>query len=333
VGRKVHKLDREHIKHEAEKAKGGDLAFYEWVMGDNELRLGPPYNEKGRLFLPVITHFEIPPDKQVHKCLETWGLDSCPICAVIEELYAEITEIDLGRQTGSLSYYSNVIDRGDDAIWKTCRFTSKVYNWIMSQIDHPKIGDIFDPDTGFDLNIRKAKKKGKKGGSYVDYTPGLLPDRTPLDDDSDYIDTLLENLPDLDSVFSEPDANIIREMEGAAKRMKTYYLRRNNVDDSRSTNETQRRYSSPSSKSDEPGQKKEKRRYGQANQKEAKNEEEKKDTRPTDSDTPVCLASLKNPEKNSSGSFGYFEECEDCLLCPDDMECLDAIQSRPELNR
>jgi len=322
--RKVFKLDMGYVKEEAERAKQSgqqNAEFYEWLMGDNDLRLGPPFNSKGRLFFPVTSHFEIPPDKQIYKCLETWGRDDCPICKTIEELYEEIPDVDLGRQIGTINYYGNVLDRNGESIWKPCRFTPKVKNWIMTQIDNKKIGDITDPDTGIDLCIKKSKKRGKKGGSFVDYTPGILPDRTPLDDDSNYIDILLENLPDLDSVFYEPNEEMIREMEGAAKRMKMYYLKRNRVDNNnneeRSTNTGKRRYESKGGSGTEKN-----RKY-----------ESKKEPPTNNNEYRGCFASHRNPEKNAEGTYGYNEECEDCLLCPNDMECLDAIQSRKDLNK
>jgi hypothetical protein len=338
MSRKVHKLNRDHVKLEAEKAKrsGGDFEFYEWIMGDNDLRLGPPYNSKGLLFLPVITHFELPPDKQVYRCLSTWNLESCSFCRVIEELFEEIPDIDLGRQLGSLNHYGNIIDRNGDSVWQPCRFTPKIYNWVMTQIDNPKIGDITDPDDGFDLTIKKAKKRGKKGGTFIEYTPGLIPNKIPLDDDGDYIDTLLENLPNLENVFPEPPDEELKEMEGAAKRMKAYYLKKYDVGNysSSSSGSRERRYQSSSQNKVEEEKNESKRRYGSKSSEKSNKTTKKENTRVSENDDcPSCLASIEKPCKNNIGLFGYSEECEDCLLCPHDMECEDAIKARPELNK
>jgi hypothetical protein len=342
----VHKLNNEYVKNEAARIKAegdhtgdADLNFYEWKTGENNLRILPPWSAKGMVFKRVFTHFEIPPEKSVFKCMLTWPdkFESCLICDGLDRVQSLFPEMDLGRQRYTMHYYANVIDRDEEEKGvQVCRFTGSIYNWLVLQMDNPKIGDITDYEKGYDVVITKTVRPRKKGkGDQIKYSCSFIPNSCPLHESDEAVAKWLSTLFDLDRVFGPLDDDSIAEVQGAASRLITYYQRRargtgggaSSVGDSGVASEDlpeqrreqpQRRQETPSGDSPAPG-----------------------DTSPTDAQTPAenlsdldpkklptCHASLEAPDAHPDGTFGFNPDMEKCLLCPHEMSCMDAKASK-----
>lgn len=329
----VFKPNMEHVKTEAnrirEQGEGGfgdkDLNFYEWKAGENNLRICPPWSAKGLVFRRVHSHFEIPPERSILKCLDTWPdkFDLCFLCEGIDKVVAQLPELDLGRQKSSTHYYANVIDRDEEEKGvQVCRFTPGVYNWIVLQMDNPKIGDITDYEQGFDLIITKSEKPRRKGkGTQTNYSCSFVPRPCPLHETDEAIAKWLAELYDLDRVFGAPDDETLAEMKGAASRMVSYYFKkfREGHVATDTSSETKRESkedlaASPSEVVDAPPPK---------TQQPAKTLE---DIDPKG--VPSCFAGLSSPEKHEDGTLGFNENLEKCLLCAQELRCMDAKASK-----
>lgn len=339
----VHRPNMEAVKTEAARirAEGDysgdrDLEFYEWKTGQNNLRLLPPWSAKGLIFKKVLKHFEIPPEKQIFTCQHTWPdkFDLCLSCEALDKVQAQFPEADLGRQRSTPNYYANVIDRDDEEKGvQLCRFSSSVYNWIMLQLDNPKIGDITDYEKGYDLVIDKTEKRRKGGGTYVKYTCSFIPGASPLHESDEAVTTWLTNLFDLDKVFRPLTDEEVSDMQGAASRMLIYYQRRFRGDAPASG-------SGPSGVADDSPRE---RTQGATESTGAKGRGEGlsgEETAPESTaggsekvgslgdidprSVPDCHAGLKDPKQHEDGTYGFNPVYEKCLLCPVETACMAA---------
>jgi hypothetical protein len=346
----VHEPDWEHIRDEAERVREDDqntgmrdIERYEWKDGDNNHRVCPPFNARGRHFKKLGIHFNIKPDNETRDCLLSWPdiFDRCPICDAIDRILKLQPGLNLGRTETAWHYYANVIDRDDsDKGPQICRFTPGVRNWFMLQFDNRKVGDLADIERGFDVNTIKKEKKGKgknKGRTFTEYKPDRDPDRSPLHESDDIVAKWLGEMFDLDKVMGPPDDDKVTEIRAMAKAMERYYLRkyRDDIenDDQRDgkredvkSEANERRTSSRRDedrdvKSPDDNDKHERRAR-------ADKVEDIDDVKPTD--LPACHAGLDNPEKHNNGSIGFDYDLEKCMLCSDEMSCMNAKKQRGE---
>jgi hypothetical protein len=333
----VHKPNTQHVKNEAAriKAEGDytgdqDLNFYEWKTGENNLRVCPPWSAKGLVFKKLLSHFELPPEKSIHRCQLTWPdkFNMCLIDEALEKVQAMFPEADLGRQRAGINYYANVIDRDEEEKGvQVCRFTEGMYNWITLQMDNPKIGDITDYEKGYDLVITKTVKPRKGGGTNTKYSCSFIPGASPLHESDEAMSKWLTSLFDIDRVFGPLDDEAIAEMQGAASRMITYYQRRFRGSDGGSApadTET------PSGVASEPAGQPTGQSTGAAPPAESSAASAPAETL-SDIDpkkVPSCHASLEAPDAHEDGTYGFNPMMEKCLLCPHEMACMDAKASK-----
>lgn len=345
---KLYEPNWEHVREEADKVRdsdqqGGlrDIERYGWKDGENNHRLMPPYNAKGLFFRKFGTHFNIKPDNDVRDCLMSWPdeFDSCPICIAIERILKAIPKLDLGRTETAWAYLSNIIDRDEDSKGpQICRYTQGVRNWYMLQFDNRKIGDLTDIERGFDTQIiKKDKKRGKGKGTFVDYKPDRDPDRSPLHEEDEMVAKWLGEMFDLDKIMAPPDDDKLAEIRGMAKAMERYYMKkyRESDDDYDSPRrgrrekeyddqEDNRRRDEPEDrdvkKPDDDDKHERRARADKAN--------DIGDVKPTD--LPACHAALGDPEMHKDGTVGFNHDLEICLLCDEELSCLNAAKARGE---
>lgn len=336
---KYHKPNMGRIKDEADRIREedknrGTVGFYDIKSGDNVLRIVPPWSARGDFAKKVHKHFMLPREQGTKRCLSTWSdkFEECPICAVLEKVQTRYPNLDLKRQEKSTHYQIQVVDRDEEEKGvQICQVTPAVYNWIVLQMDNPKIGDVTDPENGFDINIVKTEEKRKRGkGTQIKYTPGFIPGTPPpLADSEDEIDKLLSQIADLDVIYGPPSDDELMEIEDAAKKVYSYYIRRgkeaNDSDFDNDNKDTDDDVVTPPKR-------------GERNNKEDKKEDKKEDskkenTRKSYDDVdidgvPECFAGLKRPVKHDDGSIGYNEDLEKCIICPNDLECMSAKEKR-----
>lgn len=335
----VHKPNMEFVATEAARiraqnvdsgAEDRDLNFYTWKTGDNILRLLPPWSAKGFVFRKVCTHFEIPPERSVVKCLMTWPdkFDDCSLCSAIDKVQALFPSSDLGRQRYNVHYYCNVIDREDEGEGvQICRMTPSMYNWVQLQMDDPKIRDLTDYESSFDLKITKTVKRSK-GRDNIRYSCSFVPERCPLHEKDNVAVMWLSSLYDLDRVFGPPDDEQLSEMHGVASRMITYYQRACregpvpgiSVVDPDDPLLGEAEASTGGSEPSRPQQ----GTTAAASDSEATGEVAEHLSELDPQELPPCHASLDKPAAHSNGSHGYQADLEKCILCPYEVACMHA---------
>ena len=130
-----------------------------------------------------------------------------PILEFADALAAEGTK-DAWRQARpfrpKLRTFVPVVVRGDEA--KGVRFMSfgkTVYTELLSIISDPDYGDITNPEAGHDLVIEYIPQE-KSDTNFAKTMVRPKPKKTPLVDDASRVEELLEDQPDIKSIFKEP---------------------------------------------------------------------------------------------------------------------------------
>ncbi len=97
--------------------------------------------------------------------------------------------------------YAPIIVRGaEDEGVKFWAFGKTVYEELLAIIADPDYGDITDPMSGRDV-IVEFTPQDKSDTNFAQTKIRVKPNQTPITNDSDLLDTILEKQPDLKAVF------------------------------------------------------------------------------------------------------------------------------------
>lgn len=193
-----------------------------WTIprGMSSIRILPPWDPTGRIALPVYMHpIEYQGEGMKYKkykwtCVNRTFGKPCKICEGIQALSESGVDIEKW-EASRREFYMNVIvmyDPVHDADIKKgkspqeaggvapgtmviMRTPKTIYDWVVSQITNPMIGDITNVENGIDVYV---EKKGEGLGTA--YTATLSPNgRTPIP--AEYLEKI-EEIYNLDEIFS-----------------------------------------------------------------------------------------------------------------------------------
>jgi hypothetical protein len=208
-----------YLKENEKKQEKDTVTWWNIPAGLSVVRIMPPWDATGRVALPVYHHpieFQSPEMKYKKynwTCsLTTFG-KPCPICEVLTELRSAGVDVQ-AWESGRRQFYYNAIVMHDPVhaqglaqgqppekaggvapgtlvIMKSPKV---IYDWVISQITNPMVGDITSIENGIDIYITKEGT-----GLNTKYTPTLSPDgRKPVP--KEYLDKI-DALYNLDDVF------------------------------------------------------------------------------------------------------------------------------------
>lgn len=172
---------------------GGDIKWWSLPIGTSVIRVLPPWDQTGRVALEVYQHRieYTEPGSRFTKynwtCVERTFGRPCNICRGLKEMR------DAGINTeeweaNSRQFYINALvmqdpgyGRSPDALMPgthvLMRIPKTVYDWIVTQITNPTIGDITDPNSGIDIMVTRAG-----AGLNTTYSCTMTPNgRQPID--------------------------------------------------------------------------------------------------------------------------------------------------------
>ena len=194
--------------------------------GTSSIRFMPPWDSKGLVALQVSMHnIEYKAPKSTYTkynwtCVNKTFGSPCKICEGLANLAN--AGVDVSIYDTSRSYYANVLvmydpssqDPNKSAVGKlkVCRIPKTVYDWLVSQITNPMIGDITDVNSGIDVIVTKSGT-----GLATNYTCTLSPaGRTPVP--AEILKGITE-LHNLDNIFSEGfDDETVNELMNSLNR-------------------------------------------------------------------------------------------------------------------
>jgi len=224
------KAKAEEIKEREKKRKeqgSGDSAFVNKIpTGVIEVRILPPWSDAGELAKEIWTHFKLPPGQttvvDIENTYPRLGLDN-PVNEVLEEFGDDLDVSRLkSKPTPKINVYfpDSDINQENEELSQEVLGKVKilspsvgVYNQIVKMISNPRIGDITDPEEGFNVTIEKTT-----GAKWQDtrYDVQLCPRACPIHEDPDEQERILEKIWDLDKMFPAPDDAKIAEIHTVA---------------------------------------------------------------------------------------------------------------------
>ena len=89
-------------------------------------------------------------------------------------------------------------------------FGKTVYQELLSVIADPDYGDITDPVNGRDIMIER-QTPAEAGNQYGKTTVRVKPNQTPITDNKEMLETLLNAQPDLTELYTEPSYDDLKE--------------------------------------------------------------------------------------------------------------------------
>ncbi len=89
-------------------------------------------------------------------------------------------------------------------------FGKTVYQELLSVIADPDYGDISDPLTGRDIGIER-QTPAEAGNQYGKTTVRVKPNQTPLTENKEMLETLLNAQPNLTELYTEPSYDDLKE--------------------------------------------------------------------------------------------------------------------------
>ena len=187
-------------KYSALKNRGNGKSFF-WRPqdGDQTIRIVPTAD--GDPFKEYWFHYNLGKQAGFLSPKKNFGEDD-PLDNFVRSLYREGTDESI-KMAKSLSarqrFFAPVIVRGEeDQGIKIWGFGKTVYETILNLVLNPEYGDITDIETGTDLTLNYGKPAGAQFPQ-TKLTPKRRP--SPLTDNRDRTQELVENIPDFSTVF------------------------------------------------------------------------------------------------------------------------------------
>lgn len=155
---------RQRRKEAAEEAERRKAKYWKIKPGRNVVRFAPPWEGSDEFYKAFGQHYNLGPDGKQPPvyCPEQTVGKSCPICEGIRMMYRgadEETQKLLKKMSSTPRFYVNLIDRKDEE--KGVQ-VGEIPRTLMEDIwkkmvdDEIGIGDVTDPENGYDLIIDRT---------------------------------------------------------------------------------------------------------------------------------------------------------------------------------
>ena len=203
---------QQYLSQENEKSSGAGPNWWSIPAGMSSIRILPPWDPTGRVALPVYMHpIEYKGEgmsftKYNWTCVNKTFAKPCPICEGLANMAAAGVDVS-NWEASRRQFYFNAIVMHDPTYNQQkntgtapgthvlMKAPKTFYDWIISQITNPMIGDITSVTNGIDVYVTKEGT-----GLGTSYNMTLSPDgRTPIP--QEYLEKITD-LYNLDDVFS-----------------------------------------------------------------------------------------------------------------------------------
>jgi len=189
------------------EVKGGQTTvWFKPDEGDTDIRIVP--TNDGDPLKEIFFHYNIEGHRGGVMCPKRNFNDDCPICDFASQLWRDGTETN-DEETKKLAkslfvrtrYFSPVVVRGrENEGVKVYGYGKTAYELLLGYILDPEYGDVTDTRGGTDITITYTKPN--KPGAFPQTNMKMRRRPSPLLSDPDAITVLLQNMPDIDSLFT-----------------------------------------------------------------------------------------------------------------------------------
>lgn len=158
---KGYKTDLGKTLEEGKRIRKDSVWANFWLpkVGENEIRILPPWSKEGFPFKEIAVHFGVGPDKKTVTCIKRYG-KVCFICDTIRELKnAEDTESQemAQRLFRKNRYLWNIIDLHDLKSGVQIYSSGiRVFEGVWAYFADDDWGDITDPVKGYNLIVSRS---------------------------------------------------------------------------------------------------------------------------------------------------------------------------------
>ncbi len=208
-------IDMSKMKAKMASVKGEDRKsrndiFWRPQDGEQTIRILP--TPDGDPFKEFWFHYNLGNNPGFLSPKKNFGED-CPLDSFIRELFNDGTEDSIKMAKSLMArqrFFSPVIVRGEEdkgvRIWG---YGKMAYQELLSLVLNPDYGDITDVEEGTDLVLTY----GKPAGAQFPQTT-LTPRRrsSPLAETEETVQTYLETIPDVDTLFDKKTSTQVQEM-------------------------------------------------------------------------------------------------------------------------
>ena len=187
-------------------------AFWKPQPGKSQVRIVPYKHDKANPFSELFFHYSLVPNKTVVSPLSFGRPD--PVQQFADKLKSTGNKdewIQGKRIEPKMRTFVPVVVRGEENEGvKFWGFGKTVYQELLGIIADPDYGDISDSTTGRDIVVER-QTPAEAGNQYGKTTIRVKPNVTALSDDSNLLEKLLDEQPDIKELYSEPTFDELKE--------------------------------------------------------------------------------------------------------------------------
>lgn len=192
------------------KGKGGQQAkFWKPQTGTQTIRILP--TPDGDPFKSFFFHYGL--NNESVLCPKHNFGEECAVCDFVSKLYNDGDEESremAKKLVRKQRFFSPVLVRGEEnegaRVWG---YSKTVYQVLLETVLNPDYGDITDPETGVDIDLKYEKIAGKQ---YPDTVLAFKRNSSPmcrgLSDDE--CNDIIENIPDFDKLHKRRTSDEVR---------------------------------------------------------------------------------------------------------------------------
>ena len=190
-------------------------AFWKPQPGKSQVRIVPYKHDKNNPFSELFFHYSLVPNKTVLSPLSYGRPD--PVQQFADKLKSTGNKdewIQGKRIAPKMRTFVPVVVRGEESEGvKFWGFGKTVYQELLGIIADPDYGDISDSTTGRDIVVER-QTPAEAGNQYGKTTIRVKPNVTALSDDSNLLQKLLDEQPDIKELYNEPTFDELKEHLG-----------------------------------------------------------------------------------------------------------------------
>jgi len=187
-------------------------AFWKPQPGKSQVRIVPYKHDKSNPFSELFFHYSLVPNKTVVSPLSFGRPD--PVQQFADKLKSTGNKdewIQGKRIEPKMRTFVPVVVRGEESEGvKFWGFGKTVYQELLGIIADPDYGDISDSTTGRDISVER-QTPAEAGNQYGKTTIRVKPNVTTLSDDSNLLEKLLDEQPNLTELYNEPTYDELKE--------------------------------------------------------------------------------------------------------------------------
>ena len=187
-------------------------AFWKPQPGKSQVRIVPYKHDKSNPFSELFFHYSLVPNKTVISPLSFGRPD--PVQQFADKLKSTGNKdewIQGKRIEPKMRTFVPVVVRGEESEGvKFWGFGKTVYQELLGIIADPDYGDISDSTTGRDISVER-QTPAEAGNQYGKTTIRVKPNVTTLSDDSNLLEKLLDEQPNLTELYNEPTYDELKE--------------------------------------------------------------------------------------------------------------------------